>query len=151
MKKKHRLLFLLVVTFFFNIQIANSATNNFGGIVTLAPSASQIILAESEGYFCPLVGKTFNIKPVKGPTGPYLVQAISLNGMLAGQKKEAMQNPHTPVLTVTTQPTAMKMVDHIISVHGSISAWDPVSVGATTAVTGVDTAGAATNVVAEGA
>lgn len=53
-------------------------------------------------------------------------------GFFSGKKQSAAQNIRTPVLTITTQPASIKPIDSILAVHGSIAAWDPISIGATT-------------------
>ena len=61
-----------------------------------------------------------------------IVAIIAINALFFAQKKTVAQNTHNPVLTVTTQLATTKAVERILSAHGSIAAWDPVSVGATT-------------------
>jgi len=63
-------------------------------------------------------------------TGVVLLMFV-LGNLLSGKKQTFAQNTPAPVLTVTVQPVAIKPVDRLLSVHGSVSAWDPVSVGAT--------------------
>jgi HlyD family secretion protein len=46
------------------------------------------------------------------------------------QKATATQSDRKPVLTVTTAVPTMKSMQNKLSVHGTISAWDPVSIGA---------------------
>ncbi len=60
-----------------------------------------------------------------------ILAMLALSAILFAQKKAIVQNTHSPVLTVTTQPVVAKLVDRILSAHGSITAWDPASVGAT--------------------
>ncbi len=57
---------------------------------------------------------------------------FGLTAMLFTQKKIDSAQAHAPVLTVTTQAAVIRPVDRILAVHGSISAWDPIYVGATT-------------------
>ena len=52
-------------------------------------------------------------------------------GMITSQKKVEPKAGQHPVLTVSVQRPQLKTIDHLLAVHGSISAWDPVSVGAT--------------------
>jgi len=61
-----------------------------------------------------------------------LIAAIVLMALLNPHNEGAAKNVHTPVLTVTTQLAKTRLVTRILAVHGSISAWDPISVGATT-------------------
>ncbi len=56
---------------------------------------------------------------------------LMLINVLNGKKQAMAQTTPTPVLTVTSQPATMQSVVRLLSVHGSVSAWDPVSVGAT--------------------
>ncbi len=64
--------------------------------------------------------------------GSIAVMIFLCSAMLFGQKKPVSQNIRTPVLTVTTQLAAMKPIDCVLAVHGSIAPWDPISIGATT-------------------
>ena len=62
------------------------------------------------------------------------VAAIILVGRGAslGQKSKPEPRPaKAPVLTVTTSIPSIRSLDQELSVHGTISAWDPISVGAT--------------------
>src|SRR5262249_55755104 len=51
------------------------------------------------------------------------------NGFIRRQSEPAVKTP-PPVLTVSAQPVSIQQIDREITVNGSISAWDPVSVGA---------------------
>jgi HlyD family secretion protein len=57
------------------------------------------------------------------------ISAVLLNGTLA--KKEPAKESTAPVLTVSSQIASMAPIERVLSVHGSVSAWDPISVGAT--------------------
>ncbi len=57
------------------------------------------------------------------------VSLVLFNAILA--KKEPAKETATPVLTVSTQTASMTPIERALAVHGSISAWDPISVGAT--------------------
>jgi HlyD family secretion protein len=59
-----------------------------------------------------------------------LIIGIAASLILSSKKVEPKAEQH-PVLTVTVQRPSIKTIDHQLAVHGSISAWDPVSVGAT--------------------
>jgi HlyD family secretion protein len=70
-----------------------------------------------------------------------VVIAIAIVGVgtVVSKKDTApAQNPHKPVLTVTTQAPQMLALDRRIAINGTISAWDPVSVAATTGGLQVD-------------
>lgn len=57
----------------------------------------------------------------------------SVNREINGTKASAAaENKRSSVLTVTTQYPAVQLIERELAVNGSISAWDPVSVGATT-------------------
>jgi len=56
---------------------------------------------------------------------------LYLSSILSGKKQVLAQTTPAPVLTVTVQPAVIKSVDRLLSVHGSVSAWDPISIGAT--------------------
>ena len=60
-----------------------------------------------------------------------ILLVLALNNVLAS-KKQAIQITPAPVLTVTSQQAIIKSVARLLSVHGSVSAWDPISIGATT-------------------
>jgi HlyD family secretion protein len=57
------------------------------------------------------------------------IAIVVFTGVLG--KKEPTKELRTPVLTVSTQPATMAPIERALAVHGSISAWDPISVGAT--------------------
>ncbi len=61
-----------------------------------------------------------------------IVTAAIIVTFIVNRKTKVAIKPHTPVLTVTIQPALIKPLERLLAVHGSISAWDPVSVGATT-------------------
>lgn len=67
-------------------------------------------------------------------TGATLIGALAMsmayfNGTAA--KKDTVKGSRTPVLTISTAEASVKPIERQLSVHGSISAWDPISVGAT--------------------
>lgn len=75
------IIFFISLFSFSNTTLAITLSNkSFGGKIISAPKALEVILAESSGFVCPIVGTTFNIKPVtKSPNGPYLIQPLLSN------------------------------------------------------------------------
>ena len=61
-----------------------------------------------------------------------VLAAIIFSGVFNKHTNAKVANNHAPVLTVTMQPASIKSMDHVLAVHGTISAWDPISIGATT-------------------
>ena len=59
-------------------------------------------------------------------------------GFTANSGTQSKNLPRTPVLTITTVSPELKTLHRELSVHGSVSAWDPVSVGATTTANGLE-------------
>lgn len=67
--------------------------------------------------------------------GSVVVVAVAMTigaTQLLGARKPVEQPAHKPVLTVSVTEASLKPIEKTLSVHGTISAWDPVSVGATT-------------------
>jgi len=54
------------------------------------------------------------------------------SGSIFNSNKGSGPAAKVPVLTVSVQQPSFKPLERLLSVHGSVSAWDPISVGATT-------------------
>jgi HlyD family secretion protein len=73
-----------------------------------------------------LIGLAVGIVVVLGATGiAFQSGAIPIN-------KKAVGPTRTPALTVSVQQPSIKPMERLLSVHGSVWPWDPISVGATT-------------------
>src|ERR1700733_4686978 len=129
----------LVICLFLIAGHYNRATNSCSsrGIYILAMHPSSMVLkpqSDSSPNSPVLPG------PSKGKWDKRLVAAsiavivliigIAAILILSSKKVEPKAEQH-PVLTVTVQRPSTRTIDHQLAVHGSISAWDPVSVGAT--------------------
>jgi len=64
-------------------------------------------------------------------TAAVIATVLVLNNFFGAKKQTSTEITPAPVLTVTAKPVVMRSVMHLLSVHGSVSAWDPISIGAT--------------------
>jgi HlyD family secretion protein len=61
--------------------------------------------------------------------------ALAFNSQKVGHGSAAKahdEQKHAPVLTVSVQTPQVKPIERKLAVHGSVSAWDPISIGSTT-------------------
>lgn len=58
-----------------------------------------------------------------------IVSGLLVQGAVLNKAKPALQPTAAPVLTVSVQPASLQAIEREIKVNGSITAWDPISVG----------------------
>jgi HlyD family secretion protein len=98
---------------------------------TIAPVRQRLVSSTKDGLADFLSNK--KLVKISSVAIGVIVLAIISGNFLCNKKQTLAKATPAPVLTVTSKPAGMEPLVRLLSVHGSVSTWDPISVGATAA------------------